>query len=125
MHDTLTLMRLGITGKLAKTLCSTNPCESMIEIVRYTQRNVKRWHGVTPASPRPAASRSASRLPSDRQPSGSPTNFHDDPDNLTCATTAADLSQRPSRASTHPSVAGTGPELLRRSGPGVLRSVWG
>jgi putative transposase len=43
MNDTLTLMRLGITGKLAVTLCSTNPCESMIEIVRYTQRNVKRW----------------------------------------------------------------------------------
>jgi putative transposase len=43
MTDTLTLMRLGITGQLAKTLCSTNPCESMIEIVRYTQRNVKRW----------------------------------------------------------------------------------
>ena len=43
MHDTLTLMRLGITGNLATTLCSTNPCESMIEIVRYTQRNVKRW----------------------------------------------------------------------------------
>jgi hypothetical protein len=34
--DTLTLMRLGITGNLAQTLCSTNPCESMIEIVRYT-----------------------------------------------------------------------------------------
>jgi transposase-like protein len=44
MPETLTLMRLGITGQLAKTLCSTNPCESMIEIVRYTQRNVKRWH---------------------------------------------------------------------------------
>jgi putative transposase len=43
MHDTLTLMRLGISGQLAKTLCSTNPCESMIEIVRHTQRNVKRW----------------------------------------------------------------------------------
>ncbi len=43
MADTLTLMRLGITGQLAQTLCSTNPCESMIEIVRYTQRNVKRW----------------------------------------------------------------------------------
>jgi len=43
MHDTLTLMGLGITGSLAQTLCSTNPCESMIEIVRYTQRNVKRW----------------------------------------------------------------------------------
>jgi putative transposase len=44
LPETLTLMRLGITGQLAKTLCSTNPCESMIEIVRYTQRNVKRWH---------------------------------------------------------------------------------
>ena len=43
LSETLALMRLGITGKLAKTLCSTNPCESMIEIVRYTQRNVKRW----------------------------------------------------------------------------------
>ena len=43
MAATLTLMRLGITGKLAKTLSSTNPIESMIEIVRHTQRNVKRW----------------------------------------------------------------------------------
>jgi transposase-like protein len=43
MDDTLTLMALGIGGQLAKTLCSTNPCESMIEIVRHTQRNVKRW----------------------------------------------------------------------------------
>jgi hypothetical protein len=46
LEDTLMLMRLGITGQLAETLCSTNPCESMIEIVRHTQRNVKRWqHG--------------------------------------------------------------------------------
>jgi hypothetical protein len=36
-------MRLGMTGQLAKTLCSTNPCGSMIEIVRHTQRNVKHW----------------------------------------------------------------------------------
>jgi putative transposase len=43
LDDTLTLTRLAITRQLAKTLCSTNPCESMIEIVRYTQRNVKRW----------------------------------------------------------------------------------
>jgi transposase-like protein len=43
MPETLTLMRLGIGGQLAKTLCSTNPCESMLEIVRHTQRNVKRW----------------------------------------------------------------------------------
>jgi len=43
LPETLTLMRLGIHGQLAKTLYSTNPCESMIEIVRHTQRNVKRW----------------------------------------------------------------------------------
>jgi putative transposase len=43
MPETLTLMRLGITGRLAKSLSSTNPIESMIEIVRHTQRNVKRW----------------------------------------------------------------------------------
>ena len=43
MAETLTLIRLGITGKLAKTLSSTNPIESMIEIVRHTHRNVKRW----------------------------------------------------------------------------------
>ncbi len=43
MEETLTLTRLGIDGQLAKTLGSTNPIESMIEIVRNTQRNVKRW----------------------------------------------------------------------------------
>jgi putative transposase len=43
MTETLTLIRLGITGRLSKTLSSTNPIESMIEIVRHTQRNVKRW----------------------------------------------------------------------------------
>jgi putative transposase len=43
MDETLTLMSLGIGGQLAKTLCSTNPCESMIEVVRHTHRNVKRW----------------------------------------------------------------------------------
>jgi putative transposase len=43
MPETLTLMRLKITGRLSKTLSSTNPIESMIEIVRHTQRNVKRW----------------------------------------------------------------------------------
>lgn len=43
MDDTLTLTRLGIDGQLAKTLSSTNPSESMIGVVRRTQRNVKRW----------------------------------------------------------------------------------
>lgn len=43
MAETLTLTGLGIDGQLANTLCSTNPCQSMIEIARHTQRNVKRW----------------------------------------------------------------------------------
>jgi len=43
LEETLTLMRLGISGQLAKTLGSTNPCEPMIEIVRRTHRNVKSW----------------------------------------------------------------------------------
>jgi transposase-like protein len=43
IEETLTLTRLGVTGNLKRTLESTNPCESMIEIVRHTQRNVKRW----------------------------------------------------------------------------------
>ena len=43
MEETLTVTRLGIRGKLKRTLESTNACESMIEIVRRTQRNVKHW----------------------------------------------------------------------------------
>jgi transposase-like protein len=34
MEETLTVTRLGITGKLKLTLQSTNPCESMIATVR-------------------------------------------------------------------------------------------
>jgi putative transposase len=43
MAETLTVTRLGVKGKLRKTLASTNPCESMIECVRRTARNVKHW----------------------------------------------------------------------------------
>jgi transposase-like protein len=43
MTETLTLTRLGITGSLRRTLVSTNPIESMIECVRRTSRNAKRW----------------------------------------------------------------------------------
>jgi putative transposase len=43
MAETLTITRLGITGSLKRTLESTNPCESMIECVRRTSRNVKHW----------------------------------------------------------------------------------
>ena len=43
MEETLTVTRLRITGKLKRTLQSTNPCESMIGTVRAIQRNVKNW----------------------------------------------------------------------------------
>jgi putative transposase len=43
MEETLTVIRLGITGKLKHTLQSTNPIESMISCVRVIQRNVKNW----------------------------------------------------------------------------------
>ncbi len=43
MAETLTVTRLAVKGKLRKTLASTNPCESMIECVRRTSRNVKHW----------------------------------------------------------------------------------
>ena len=43
LEETLTLTRLGIAGNLKRTLQSTNPIESMIETVRRTSRNVKRW----------------------------------------------------------------------------------
>jgi transposase-like protein len=41
--ETLTLTRLGVRGALKRTLESTNPCESMIECVRRSSRNVKHW----------------------------------------------------------------------------------
>jgi transposase-like protein len=44
LADTLTVTRLGVTGSLLKTVMSTNPMESMIEIVREHARNVKHWH---------------------------------------------------------------------------------
>lgn len=43
MPETLTVTRLGVKGALKRTLQSTNPCESMIECVRRSSRNVKRW----------------------------------------------------------------------------------
>ena len=44
MQETLTVTRLGVRGRLKRTLASTNPCESMIDTVRRVARNVKRWH---------------------------------------------------------------------------------
>ncbi len=38
-----TVRRLGVSDRLARTLTTTNPIESMISIGRSTSRNVKRW----------------------------------------------------------------------------------
>ena len=38
-----TVTRLGIDGRLAKTLTTSNPIESMISIARAANRNVTRW----------------------------------------------------------------------------------
>jgi hypothetical protein len=38
-----TVSRLGIDGRLAKTLTTSNPIESMISIARATNRHVTRW----------------------------------------------------------------------------------
>ncbi len=43
LAETVTVNRLGVGGTLKATLSSTNPCESMIECVRRSARNVKRW----------------------------------------------------------------------------------
>lgn len=43
MTETLTILRLGVPPTLARTLHSTNPVESMIEICREHSKNVKRW----------------------------------------------------------------------------------
>jgi transposase-like protein len=43
LEDMFTVTRLGIDGRLAKTLTTSNPIESMISIARTTNRNVTRW----------------------------------------------------------------------------------
>ena len=43
LDETLTVTRLGVTGTLLKTLASTNPVESMIEIIRDHAHRVKHW----------------------------------------------------------------------------------
>jgi putative transposase len=49
MAEALTILRLEVPPTLARTLHSTNPVESMIEICREHSKNVKRWRGGTMA----------------------------------------------------------------------------
>jgi putative transposase len=43
LEEMFTVARLGIDGRLARTLTTSNPVESMISIARTTNRNVTRW----------------------------------------------------------------------------------
>ena len=43
LTDMFTVRRLGIDGRLAQSLTTTNPIESMISIARSVMGNVKRW----------------------------------------------------------------------------------
>ena len=43
LDEMFTVARLGVDGRLAKTLTTSNPVESMISIARATNRNVTRW----------------------------------------------------------------------------------
>jgi hypothetical protein len=42
LEEVFIVRRLGVSDRLARTLTSTNPVESMISIARTTCRNVKR-----------------------------------------------------------------------------------
>jgi transposase-like protein len=42
-QEILTLHRLGISGKLQRSLCTSNCIESVFSAARYYTRNVKRW----------------------------------------------------------------------------------
>jgi transposase-like protein len=45
LEETLTLQRLGVTGALYRTLCTTNPIENLNGSIENYTRNVKRWRG--------------------------------------------------------------------------------
>jgi putative transposase len=47
LEEMSTVRRLGVSDRLAKTLTSTNPIESMISVSKTTTRNVKRWRDGT------------------------------------------------------------------------------
>lgn len=45
LEETLTGLKLGLRGALARSLATTNCVESMLSTVRRVMRNVKRWRG--------------------------------------------------------------------------------
>ena len=69
LEETLTLTRLGIRGRLKKTLASTNPIESMIEIIRRTspQREALAVRRYVPALDRRRDARGRDPIPQGRR----------------------------------------------------------
>lgn len=51
LAETVTINKLGITGTLARTVATTNPIESTIDIVKEHAHNVKNW--TPPTGPNP------------------------------------------------------------------------
>jgi putative transposase len=45
LEETLTVLKLGLRGSLARSLATTNCVESMLSTVRRVMQNVKRWRG--------------------------------------------------------------------------------
>lgn len=45
LDETLTVMRLGLTGALLRTLRTTNPIENLNGLIRNRTHNVRRWRG--------------------------------------------------------------------------------
>ena len=45
LEETLTVLKLGLSGALARSLATTNCVESLLSTVRRVMRNVKRWRG--------------------------------------------------------------------------------
>jgi transposase-like protein len=45
LEETLTVMGLGLSERLRRSLTTTNAAESLISRTRHVKRNVKRWRG--------------------------------------------------------------------------------
>jgi putative transposase len=45
LEETLTILSLGLSDSLRRSLSTTNAAESLISRTRHVKRNVKRWRG--------------------------------------------------------------------------------
>ena len=47
LDETLTVLGLGLSERLQRSLATTNAIESLLSRTRHVQRHVKRWRGGT------------------------------------------------------------------------------